>query len=122
MISSVTITDAEDRWVWSLDREAGFSVKSLYVFWREDYCLRSRGLNCRVLLLNIFGRVVSHLRFTADIWYAVIRWLGATAVLPANVLMSYGMLVGCGNNKKRKKGFSIVWLAFVWAGSKQPSL
>ncbi|PNX86548.1 hypothetical protein L195_g042626, partial [Trifolium pratense] len=88
MISSVTITDAEDR---------------------------NRGLHCRVLLLNIFGRVVSHLRFTADIWYAVIRWLGATAVLPANVLMSYGMLVGCGNNKKRKKGFSIVWLAFVWA-------
>ncbi|GAU34065.1 hypothetical protein TSUD_255610 [Trifolium subterraneum] len=56
-----------------------------------------------------------HCCVSAEIWYAVIRWLGVTVALPANVLMSYGMLVGCGNNKKRKKGLSIIWLAYVWA-------
>jgi hypothetical protein len=29
-------------------------------------------------------------------------------------MMSYGLLVGCGGNKKIRKGFSIVWLAYVW--------
>jgi hypothetical protein len=35
-------------------------------------------------------------------------------VLPGEVLASYGQLVGSGRNKKIKKGFSSVWLAFVW--------
>jgi hypothetical protein len=36
------------------------------------------------------------------------------AILPPSVSLSYVMLVGCGSNLKRKKGYSIVWLAFVW--------
>jgi hypothetical protein len=35
-------------------------------------------------------------------------------VLPSNVFMSYGAIIGCGTNKKIRKGFSIVWLAYVW--------
>ncbi|MCI04536.1 putative ribonuclease H protein, partial [Trifolium medium] len=55
-----------------------------------------------------------HCRFAADVWYHVNRWLGTMVVLPPDVMMSYGQLVGCGGNKKIRKGFSIVWLAFVW--------
>jgi hypothetical protein len=29
--------------------------------------------------------------------------------------MSYAVIVGNGSNKKRRKGLSVVWLAFVWA-------
>jgi hypothetical protein len=36
-------------------------------------------------------------------------------VLPPEVMMSYGQLIRCGGNKKIRKGFSIVWLTFVWA-------
>jgi hypothetical protein len=28
--------------------------------------------------------------------------------------MSYAVMVGSGLGKKRRKGFSIVWLAFIW--------
>ncbi|MCH84701.1 putative ribonuclease H protein [Trifolium medium] len=55
-----------------------------------------------------------HCRFAAAVWYAINRWLGVVVVLPAEPMMSYGLLVGSGGNKKIRKGFSIVWLAFVW--------
>jgi hypothetical protein len=35
LISSVTISAAEDRWVWIPGGEDVFMVKSLYVFWSE---------------------------------------------------------------------------------------
>jgi hypothetical protein len=35
-------------------------------------------------------------------------------VLPTDVMMSYGLLVGSGRNKRIRKGISIVWVAFVW--------
>jgi hypothetical protein len=55
-----------------------------------------------------------HCPFTANVWYGVNRWLGVMVVLPQEVLPSYGQLVGCGRNKRIRKGFSIVWVAFVW--------
>jgi hypothetical protein len=41
-----------------------------------------------------------HCRFAAAVWYALNRWLGVVVVPPGEVLMSYGMLVGSGRNKK----------------------
>jgi hypothetical protein len=35
-------------------------------------------------------------------------------IVPPEVMMSYGQLIRYGGNKKIRKGFSIVWLAFVW--------
>ncbi|GAU51608.1 hypothetical protein TSUD_414400 [Trifolium subterraneum] len=55
-----------------------------------------------------------HCDFAAHIWYAICRWLGVVVILPPEVMMMYGILVGSGRNKKIKKGFSSVWLAFVW--------
>jgi hypothetical protein len=55
-----------------------------------------------------------HSSFAADVWYAVNRWLGVMVVLSQEVLASYGQLVGHGRNKRTRKGFLIVWLAFVW--------
>jgi hypothetical protein len=56
-----------------------------------------------------------HCRYTADVWYALTRWLGVVLVLPPTLSSSFALFVGCGSNKKRRKGFSIIWLAFVWA-------
>jgi hypothetical protein len=33
---------------------------------------------------------------------------------PADVMMSYGLMVGSGRNKRIREGFSVVWLALVW--------
>jgi hypothetical protein len=55
-----------------------------------------------------------HCRFASLVWYAVCRWLGVVVVLPADVMMSYGILVGSGRNKRIREGFSVVWLAMAW--------
>jgi hypothetical protein len=55
-----------------------------------------------------------HCSFAAAVWYALNRWLGVVVVLPGEVILSYGHLVGSGRNKRIRKGFSSVWLAFVW--------
>jgi hypothetical protein len=73
----------------------------------------------RCPLCNDEGETAIHLflhcRFVAGIWYAVLRWLGVFSVIPPTLSMSYALLVGCGSNKKRRKGFSVVWLAYIWA-------
>jgi hypothetical protein len=56
-----------------------------------------------------------HCRFTARIWFAVLRWFGVVSVLPPSVVSSFAVLVGCGSNNKRRKGLAVIWLAFVWA-------
>jgi hypothetical protein len=56
-----------------------------------------------------------HCRFTARIWYAVTHWFGVMLLLPPNVPLSFVGLVGCGSNKKRRKGLAVVWMAYVWA-------
>jgi hypothetical protein len=53
-------------------------------------------------------------RVAAGIWYNINRWFGVCTVVPPSVPMSYAMLVGCGSNWKRRKGLSVIWLAFVW--------
>jgi hypothetical protein len=55
-----------------------------------------------------------HCDFTASIWYAIMRWFGVVAVIPPTVPMSFAVMVGCGSNKKRRKGLAILWLAFIW--------
>jgi hypothetical protein len=85
--------------------------------------LRSRGIitavDARCPLCNDEGETATHLflhcRFVAGIWYAILMWLGVFSVLPPTLSMSYALLVGYGSNKKRRKGFSVVWLAYIWA-------
>jgi hypothetical protein len=85
--------------------------------------LRCRGIitaeDSRCPLCNEEIETASHLflrcRYVTGIWYAILRWLGVLSVLPPTILTSYAMLVGCGSNKKRRKGFSVVWLAYIWA-------
>jgi hypothetical protein len=36
------------------------------------------------------------------------------SVLPPSVPLSYALFVSGGSNKRRRKCFSIVWLAYVW--------
>ncbi|GAU46741.1 hypothetical protein TSUD_286010 [Trifolium subterraneum] len=46
-----------------------------------------------------------------------IGWFEQVAVKKmgcADPIMSYGILVGCGGNKKIRKSLSIVWMDFVW--------
>jgi hypothetical protein len=55
-----------------------------------------------------------HCRFSAAVWNALTRWLGVVIVIAPNVLLSYVIFVTHGSNKRRKKGYSMIWLAFVW--------
>jgi hypothetical protein len=55
-----------------------------------------------------------HCRYAAAVWYAINRWLGVMVVLPSDPMMSYCVLVGMGGNKKIRRGFAIVWLAYIW--------
>jgi hypothetical protein len=55
-----------------------------------------------------------HCRFTAAVWYEVYRWLGFILVIPPEVVMLYGQLMLCGTNKKIRRGYSIVSIAFNW--------
>jgi hypothetical protein len=55
-----------------------------------------------------------HCPFVSAVWYALNRWLGVMVVPSRDVLMSYGQLVCSGRNRRIRKGFSSVWLAFVW--------
>jgi hypothetical protein len=55
-----------------------------------------------------------HCPFASAVWYALNRWLGVMVVPPWDVVMSYGQLVCSGRNRKIRKGFSSVWLAFIW--------
>ncbi|WJX67429.1 hypothetical protein P8452_51895 [Trifolium repens] len=85
--------------------------------------LRSRGIitavDARCPLCNDDVETATHLflqcRYATGIWFAILRWLGVFSVLPPSLAMSYALLVGYGTNKKRRKGFSVVWLAYVWA-------
>jgi hypothetical protein len=56
-----------------------------------------------------------HCRFSATIWYEIIRWFGAVWILPPSVPLSFVGFVGCGSNRRRRKGLAVIWLAFVWA-------
>ncbi|GAU36827.1 hypothetical protein TSUD_320640 [Trifolium subterraneum] len=65
-------------------------------------------------VLETARHLFMHCRFAAAVWYRVNRWLGKMVMIPPDIRMSYGLFVGCGGNKKIRKGYSIVWLAFVW--------
>jgi hypothetical protein len=56
-----------------------------------------------------------HCHFSAAVWNALTRWLGVVILIPPNALMAYVTFVTHGSNTKRRKGYSIVWLAFVWS-------
>jgi hypothetical protein len=66
--------------------------------------------NLRETTLHLF----LHCEFAVVIWYTVCRWLGVVIVIPADIIMSYGVLVDSGRNKKVRKVHSIVWLASFW--------
>jgi hypothetical protein len=87
---------------------------------RENLCKRGI-IHSGETLCPLCGRELEttnhlflHCSFAGAVWYALNRWLGVVVVLPGEVIMSYGQLVGSGRNKKIRKGFSSVWLAFVW--------
>jgi hypothetical protein len=55
-----------------------------------------------------------HCPYSASIWYDVTRWYGVVAILPSSMPMSLVVLVGCGSNRRRRKGLAVVWLTFIW--------
>jgi hypothetical protein len=56
-----------------------------------------------------------HCRFSAAVWNGLTRWLGVMIAIPLNVLLSYVIFVTHGSNKRHRKGYSMIWLAFVWS-------
>jgi hypothetical protein len=84
---------------------------------RRRDVIRLLDANCPFCALEVESaqHLFLHCRFTARIWFAVLRWYGVVSVLPPSVVSSFALLVGCGSNKKRRKGLAVIWLAFVWA-------
>jgi hypothetical protein len=68
-------------------------------------CLEEVEMACHLFL---------HCRIAAGFWYAINRWFGVCSVIPPSLPLSYAILVGYGSNRKRRKGLSVIWLAFVW--------
>jgi hypothetical protein len=56
-----------------------------------------------------------HCNMVASVWNGINSWLGMCNVITPTVPMSYAVLVGCGSNKNRRKGLSVIWLAYMWA-------
>jgi hypothetical protein len=73
--------------------------------------LKGRQLVDGVVVVN---EVIDFAKKSANVWYSLNRWLGVMVILPPNLFLSYAMLVGSGTNKKRRKGYSLVWLAYIW--------
>jgi hypothetical protein len=55
-----------------------------------------------------------HCRISTGVWYAINRWFGVSSVMPPSLPSAYAIFVGHGTNRKRRKGLSVIWLAFVW--------
>jgi hypothetical protein len=87
---------------------------------RENLCRRGILTNDANVCLLCNGVAEStrhlflHCPFASAVWYGLNRWLGVVVVPPLEMGMSYEQLVATGPNKKIRKGFSSVWLAFVW--------
>ncbi|CAJ2647023.1 unnamed protein product [Trifolium pratense] len=135
-IRHMVITEMDDRRVWAPNEADGFSVKSLYVF-LEGTLLPVDNLDDfeRMTFKNIWKTPVPS-KVCALAWQlcldriptkenlvkrrimrdedALCSICGTMVVIPPDIMMSYGLLVGCGGNKKIRKGYSIVWLAFMW--------
>jgi hypothetical protein len=77
--------------------------------------LRRRGVLFCQEEVEMMCHLFLHCIFASDIWYAINRWYGVCSVIPPTVPMSYAVLVGCGSNKKRRKGMLVVWLVLMWA-------
>jgi hypothetical protein len=87
---------------------------------RENLCRRGILTNDANVCLLCNGVAEStrhlflHCPFASAVWYGLNRWLGVVVVPPLEMGMSYEQLVATCPNKKIRKGFSSVWLAFVW--------
>jgi hypothetical protein len=70
------------------------------------WCSRGIESSCHLFL---------HCHFPTAVWNALTRWLGVVILIPPNLLLAYVTFATHGSNAKRKKGYSMVWLAFVWS-------
>jgi hypothetical protein len=87
----------------------------------KENLYRRRIIQAEEALCLICARVMEsanhlflHCNFAASVWYAINRWLDVLIVLPPDVTTAYVILVGCGRNRRIRKGFSTVWLAYIW--------
>ncbi|CAJ2634810.1 unnamed protein product [Trifolium pratense] len=95
---------------WIIDSCCGITLLQMQ---GEFFVLRTRSVVCAGGKWKLRVTFFLHCDFAAQIWYGLCRWLDVVVELPANVMMSYGSLIGSGRNKRMKKGFAIVWLAFI---------
>jgi hypothetical protein len=66
--------------------------------------LRAEEVVCPVC--GAMGESTTHLFFHCN--------LDIVAIVPLDVIMSYGHMVISGRNKRIRKGYAIVWLALIW--------
>jgi hypothetical protein len=55
-----------------------------------------------------------HCKYGAAVWYAVMRWLGLTIILPHDIISSLAVIITCAKNKIERGGLCLIWTAFMW--------
>jgi hypothetical protein len=48
------------------------------------------------------------------VWYEVCKWLGVLIIMPPDIMTLFDCLCGAVRNKKKKKGFLLVWHTVMW--------
>ncbi|MCH82343.1 LINE-1 reverse transcriptase like, partial [Trifolium medium] len=55
-----------------------------------------------------------HCACASKVWYQIMSWLGLIVIVPHNLITSFGMLVGCGKDKRDKECLTLIWNALMW--------
>jgi hypothetical protein len=56
-----------------------------------------------------------HCDFVHRVWYEVFKWLGVEIVMPPSIMTLFDCFCETVRNKKKKRGFRLVWHTMVWS-------
>ncbi|PNX69227.1 hypothetical protein L195_g056601 [Trifolium pratense] len=60
------------------------------------------------------GHLFLHCTIASKVWYQIMSWLGLVVIVPQNLVTSYGMLVGCGKDKRNRECLALIWNSLMW--------
>ncbi|MCH96298.1 F-box family protein [Trifolium medium] len=78
--------------------------------------LQYQQTNCALCELAVESSVhlFLHCDCSSKVWYDIMRWLGLVVIIPSNLASSFGLLVGCGKNKRSRECLALIWNSLLW--------
>ncbi|CAJ2647839.1 unnamed protein product [Trifolium pratense] len=55
-----------------------------------------------------------HCVCSSKVWYDIMKWLGLVVIIPPNLAFSFGLVVGCGKNKRSRECLALIWNSLMW--------